>query len=178
MRTLYIRPRLIRRADPSCAVLSVSPLLRELVLETVRIGQLHLRNPERCALRDLTALHITRATPIPTEIQMPRDDRSLSVATRILNSLTESPSLQAVCNEVGVSTRTLQRFFRNDVGVDADSWRQQMRLTRAIELLVSGSSVKQVAFTVGYNQPSAFVAAFRRVFGVTAKIWTEKVRGM
>jgi AraC-like DNA-binding protein len=53
-----------------------------------------------------------------------------------------------------------------------------MRLTRAVELLVSGSSVKQVAFSVGYNQPSAFVAAFRRVFGVTPKIWTEKVRGV
>lgn len=178
MRTLYIRPGLVRRADPGCAVLSVSPLLRELVLETVRMGRLRLRNREHCTLCDLTTLHIVRANPIPTEIRMPRDPRALNAATRILSSLAESPSLQAVCKEAGVSTRTLQRLFRNDVGIDADSWRQQVRLTRAAELLVSGSSVKQVAFSVGYNQPSAFVAAFRRVFGVTPKIWTESVRGM
>lgn len=178
MRTLYIRPGLVKRAEPRCAVLSVSPLLRELILETVRIGQLRLRNREHCILRDLTTLHIDRATPIPTEIRMPHDSRARNVATRILHSLIESPSLQTLCNEVGVSTRTLQRLFTNDVGIDANSWRQQVRLTRAVELLVSGSSVKQVAFSVGYTQPSAFVASFRRVFGLTPKIWTKRVRGI
>jgi AraC-like DNA-binding protein/quercetin dioxygenase-like cupin family protein len=178
MRTLYIRPALVKRADPSCAVLSVSPLLRELVLEVVRIGQLRLRNREHCTLQDLITLHIARATSIPTVVRMPRDPRALNAATRILNSLTESPSLQTVCKEAGLSTRTLQRLFRNDVGIDPDSWRQQVRLTRSVELLVGGSSVKQVAFSVGYNQPSALVAAFRRVFGVTPKVWTERVRKM
>ena len=70
-----------------------------------------------------------------------------------------------------MSTRTLQRLFRNEVGVDADSWRQQVRLTRAIAYLTDGKSVKQVAFAVGYSQPSAFVAAFRRVYGKTPKAW-------
>jgi AraC-like DNA-binding protein len=176
MRTLYIRPGLVRRADIACAVLSVSPLLRELILETVRIGQLRLKNREHCALRDLTALHIASATPIPTRIRMPKDARALRAATRILNSLAESPSLQVVCREVGVSPRTLQRLFRNEVGIGAESWRQQVRLTRAVELLVGGSSVKQAAFSVGYLQPSAFVATFRRAFGATPKLWTEKVR--
>jgi AraC-like DNA-binding protein len=81
-----------------------------------------------------------------------------------------------LCHEAGVSTRTLQRLFRTDVGIDANSWRQQARLTRAVALLVHGSSVKQVALAVGYAQPSAFVAAFRRVFGLTPKIWTDSVR--
>lgn len=178
MRTLYIRPGLGERADTGCAVLSVSPLLRELILETVRLGQLRLRNREHCALCDLTTLHIARATSIPTAIRMPQDPRALSAATRILNSLTESPSLQAVCSEVGVSPRTLQRLFRNEVGIGAESWRQHVRLKRAVELLVGGSSVKETAFSVGYNQPSALVAVFRRAFGVTPKIWTEKVREM
>jgi AraC-like DNA-binding protein/quercetin dioxygenase-like cupin family protein len=178
MRTLYIRPGLVKREDPGCAVLSVSPLVRELVLEVVRIGQLRLRNREHCNLQDLVTLHIARATSIPTVVRMPRDPRALDAATRILNSLTESPSLQTVCKEAGVSTRTLQRLFRKDVGIDADSWRLQVRLTRSVELLIGGSSVKQVALFVGYNQPSAFVAAFRRVFGVTPKIWTDTVRSI
>lgn len=178
MRTLYIRAGLVKRADPSCAVLSVSPLLRELVLEVVRIGELRLSNREHCAFQDLITLYIARATSIPTLIRMPKEPRALNVANRILSSLTESPSLQTVCKEAGVSTRTLQRLFRNEVGIGADSWRQQVRLTRSVELLVGGSSIKQVAFSVGYNQPSAFVTAFRRVFGVTPKIWTERVRKM
>jgi len=58
-----------------------------------------------------------------------------------------------------------------EVGTDPDSWRRQVRLTRAINLLVSGCSVKEASFTVGYSQPSAFVASFRRLFGGTPKAW-------
>ena len=50
------------------------------------------------------------------------------------------------------------------------------RLTKAVELLVACYSVKQVAFAIGYSQPSAFVEAFRRTFGVTPKVWTDYVR--
>ncbi|HUH62294.1 MAG TPA: helix-turn-helix domain-containing protein, partial [Terracidiphilus sp.] len=46
-----------------------------------------------------------------------------------------------------------------------------VRLMKAIELLVTGSSVKETAFAIGYNQPSAFVEAFRRMFGSTPKAW-------
>lgn len=176
MRTLYIRPGLVSRPDSNCTVLYVTPLLRELVLETVRIGKLRSKDPEHCALRDLTVLHVNRATQLPTEIRMPQEPRALNAALRILDNLAQSPSIQTVCTQVGVSTRTLQRLFKNDVGIDADSWRQQARLNRAMELLVTGASVKQVAFSVGYNHPSAFVAAFHRIFGVTPRAWAEKVR--
>ena len=175
MRTLYVRPGLVKRADLACSVLSVTPLLRELVVETVRLGNLRPKIPEHRALSDLTLLQITRATPIPTETRMPREPRALAVALLILKCLSQSPSIQRLCIETGVSTRTLQRLFRNDVGVDADSWRRQVRLTRAVELLLSGDSVKGVAFSVGYQQPSAFVAAFRRMYGLTPKAWVERV---
>ncbi len=171
MLTLYLRQGIATRGEANCAVLSVCPLLRELILETVKVGELRSRTADHCALRDLTALSISRATSIPTRIRMPRDPRAFGVATKLLDRLTETPSLQIVCKDVGVSTRTMQRLFKNEVGVDADSWRQQARLTRAIEYLVAGKSVKQVAFAVGYSQPSAFVAAFRRVFGNTPRAW-------
>jgi AraC-like DNA-binding protein len=42
---------------------------------------------------------------------------------------------------------------------------------KAVELLVSGDRVKEVAFSVGYQHPSAFVALFRATFGTTPKAW-------
>ena len=42
---------------------------------------------------------------------------------------------------------------------------------KALELLVSGQSVKEVAFRIGYRQPSAFVEMFRRTLGTTPKAW-------
>jgi AraC-like DNA-binding protein len=36
---------------------------------------------------------------------------------------------------------------------------------------VSGCSIKEVAYKVGYCQSSAFVEMFRRTFGTTPKAW-------
>ena len=175
MRTLYFRPGLVERSAATCEVISISPLLRELIVEAVRIGQLRMKDAEHCAIRDLAALHVARARSIPVEIRLPTDARASKVASMLLNSLADAPSLQAICKKVGVSTRTLQRLFKSEVGVDADSWRHQVRLIRAMELLISNNSVKQAASAVGYSQPSAFVAAFRRTFGITPKMWRDRV---
>jgi len=47
---------------------------------------------------------------------------------------------------------------------------------RAVELLVSGSAIKEVAFAVGYHQSSAFVEMFRRTLGTTPKAWISALR--
>ena len=42
-----------------------------------------------------------------------------------------------------------------------------MRVVFALEMLASGKSVGDVAFNVGYQNPSSFIAVFRRIFAVT-----------
>jgi AraC-like DNA-binding protein len=46
---------------------------------------------------------------------------------------------------------------------------------KAIELLVVGRQIKEVAFEVGYRQPSAFVEMFRQTLGMTPKAWTTQL---
>ncbi|MGZ4691849.1 MAG: helix-turn-helix domain-containing protein [Acidimicrobiia bacterium] len=43
--------------------------------------------------------------------------------------------------------------------------------TAALPLLANGTAVSNVAREVGYANPSAFIAAFRRVFGVTPRAY-------
>ncbi|HEY1501215.1 MAG TPA: helix-turn-helix transcriptional regulator [Acidobacteriaceae bacterium] len=175
MRTLYFRPGLVRTRSPGSAVLHVTPLLRELVLETVRIGTLRARQHHERALRDLVILHLETASPVPTFVALPRDERALALAQAVLAAVGDTRPLAALCRDAGVSVRTIQRIFRKEIGSDFESWRRQVRLTRAVELLVSGRSVKEVACSVGYRQSSAFVESFRRTFGVTPKAWTLKL---
>ncbi|AXC13698.1 Transcriptional regulator, AraC family [Acidisarcina polymorpha] len=172
MRTLYLRAGLTARLEPRCcAVLHVTPLLRELIVETVRLGQLRVRNRYEYALRDLLISQLQRASPLPTFVTMPREARALAIAQRILRDPAESKAMAALCAEVGVSVRTIERVFLKELGIGFESWRRQVRLTKAVELLVSGSSIKEVAYTVGYCQPSAFVEMFRRTLGTTPKAW-------
>jgi AraC-like DNA-binding protein len=108
---------------------------------------------------------------VPTVVTLPREERAFAVAQAILQNPAESKTMAALCAEAGVSVRTIERTFRNGVGTSFESWRRQVRLTKAVELLVSGCSIKEVTYKVGYCQSSAFVEMFRRTFGTTPKAW-------
>jgi AraC-like DNA-binding protein/mannose-6-phosphate isomerase-like protein (cupin superfamily) len=151
MRTLYLRTGLASELEPRCAVLHVTPLLRELIVEIVRVGQLHTRDRYESALRDLLIFQLQNASPMPTFVTLPREQRARAVADSILRNPAESKSMAALCAEVGVSVRTIERTFRREVGSDFESWRRQVRLTKAVELLVSGYSIKEIAFKIGYR---------------------------
>jgi AraC-like DNA-binding protein len=170
MRTLYLRPSLTERR-PACAVLHVGPLLRELIVETVRVGALRSRNRIECALRDVLIAELARASPVPTELVLPRDHRALAVAQTVIAQPGARVPLPNLCKSAAVSVRTLERIFQREVGIGFEYWRRQVRLMKALQLLVAGHSVKQVAFEIGYQNPSAFVALFRTTFGATPKVW-------
>ncbi|MEO8501077.1 MAG: helix-turn-helix transcriptional regulator [Vicinamibacteria bacterium] len=173
MRTLYLRRSLAAGLRPACKVLHVTPLLRELVVEAVRIGQLRAKYPLHAALRDLIVSLIEQASPVPTEVVLPKDPRALAVAQAFMTDLASAQSLQALCRRIGVGVRTIERAFRDEVGTSFETWRRQVRLMRGIELLVGGCSVKEVAYAVGYQQSSAFVEMFRRTLGTTPKAWAS-----
>jgi AraC-like DNA-binding protein len=177
MRTLYLRTGSKARLDPRCAVLHVTPLLRELIVETVRVSQLRPRNRYEYALRDLLISQLQKASPMPTFVTLPREKRGLAVAQAILQNPAESKPMAALCAEAGVSVRTIERVFRREIGSSFELWRRQVRLTKAVELLVSGHSIKEVAHKVGYCQSSAFVEMFRQTFGTTPKAWISALEG-
>jgi AraC-like DNA-binding protein len=175
MRTLYFRPGSVHTPKLSNAVLHVTPLLRELILETVRIGKLRAGHNHERALRDLLILHLESASSVPTFVALPTDERALALAQAVLLAPERTTTLAALCRGAGVSVRTIQRIFRKDIGIDFEGWRRQARLTKAVALLLAGRSVKEVSFCIGYRQPSAFVESFRRTFGITPKVWVRSL---
>ncbi len=178
MRMLYFRRNLTARSGLGCTVLHVTPLLRELILETVRVGQLRMRDRYECALRDMLVSQLQNASPMPTFVTLPRDKRALAVAQAVLQNPGNAKSMAALCAEVGVSVRTIERAFLKEVGTSFESWRRQVRLKEAVQLLVSGCSIKEIACAIGYSQSSPFVEMFRRTFGATPKAWTSALEAL
>jgi len=176
MRTLYLRSGLAPRLPSACTVLHVTPLLRELVVEAVHIGQLRQRNSLHCALRDLIISHLQNAAAVPSFVTLPKDQRALLVAQTVMANLRSCGSFQVLCEQAGASPRTIQRIFRRELGLSFESWRRQFRLMKAIELLAGGRPVKEVAFEIGYRQPSAFVEVFKQTLGATPKAWASSLQ--
>ena len=91
------------------------------------------------------------------------------VAQAVLHDPTTSKTMAVLGAEIGVSVRMVERSFRKEMGIDFESWRQ-VRLTKAVQLLVSGCSIKEVAFRVGYRQSSTLAEMFRQTFGTNPKL--------
>ena len=77
---------------------------------------------------------------------------------------------------VGASDRTLSRAFVADTGVPFGRWRTLLRMRIALASLAAGDPVNNVSRNVGYESPSAFVAAFRKETGVTPSVYFRTTR--
>ena len=157
-------------------MLYVTPLLRELIVEAVRISKLRIRDLLHCALRDLLLSQLEAASSVPTSVTLPKDPRARAIADIIITNPAEHRSMASMCDAAGASVRTIQRIFHREVGSDFEFWRRQVRLIKAVELLVSGQSVKQVSFALGYRRPTAFVEMFRGILGTTPKAWIQALQ--
>lgn len=165
MRTLYLAPRL--GTERECRVVSVPPLVRELVLHIVEIGGLDRRVAREKHLLDVLLDQLAALPADSLRIERVRDERADRVARRILDDPGERATLDALAKHAGGSKRTIERAFKVETGMTFGRWRQHVRLAHALRLLAAGRSVTSVALDVGYDSVSAFVSSFRAIYGVT-----------
>ncbi|MEQ8762524.1 MAG: helix-turn-helix transcriptional regulator [Planctomycetota bacterium] len=179
MRTIYLRPGFAQVPFPTdCSVVQVSPLLRELILETMRARFLFEDIPEQARLAAVLADQIVTTPDLPPlHIVLPRDGRALEVAKRARAELSETAPLEVLCEGTGASVRTIERLFRQETGLPFGRWLQQVKALHALELLASGESVTHAGLAVGYDSTSAFIAMFRRVLGTTPGSYFPKTSG-
>jgi AraC-like DNA-binding protein/quercetin dioxygenase-like cupin family protein len=166
MRTLYLAPQLNKGLPERCETVEVSPLLRELILEVVRRGMLHCDIPEQSRLIGVLLDQLARIEAAPLRLPMPRHPRLRSILERLRTTPFEELTLEGLAGEAGMSARTLERTF-TEIDLTFAQWRQRHRILHALRLLASDEPVIQVALAVGYQSPSAFIAAFKRELGVT-----------
>jgi AraC-like DNA-binding protein len=167
MRTLYLSPRLRGAWPTGCQVFDVPPLLRELILHAVALGGLDRRVPAQGRLLGVL-LDQLRVLPVPAlKLPQPRDPRAVKVADALRAAPSEARPLVDTVRHSGASLRTIERLFLVETGMTFGRWRQTLRLSEALRLLAAGEAVTSVALDVGYDSPSAFVSAFRKMFGTT-----------
>ena len=100
-------------------------------------------------------------------LPMPQDARLLRIARALSDRPDDKRKLEEWAVWAGISPRTLTRRFSIETGFSFTEWRQRVRLLRALELLAAGQPVTAIALDLGYENVSAFIALFRRVFGMT-----------
>jgi AraC-like DNA-binding protein len=166
MRSLVLAPSVVSNAN-ECRVITVTPLLRELILRVVDCGALDTRAPEDMRLLGVLLDEIAVAPGEPLGLPLPRDKRARDVAHHILNHTLDPEPPEKLGRRYGASRRTLERLFRTETGLSLGLWRQKAKLLEGARLLSDGSSVTCAALDCGYSSVSAFIGAFKRTFGCT-----------
>lgn len=116
----------------------------------------------------ISASSARKTTSVP--LMSDSETRVRSAATAIARRLDETPSLEALAREVGLSETTLKRGFHQVFGTTVFGHLRSLRMEHARTLLQSGrATVIEAATLVGYSNPSNFASAFRRQFGLNPK---------
>jgi AraC-like DNA-binding protein len=171
MRIVFVRTDAVPGLPTRCAIMQVSPLLRELLLAVMDLPTLY---DEDGADGRLVRVLLDRIAVLPEEplhLPMPASRNLRAIAVE----LAESPSvpLAKAALKAAMSPRSFARHFETETGLSFGAWQRQARLLRALELLGTGLRVGDVAFSLGYDSTSAFIAMFRRAFGTTPARYFE-----
>jgi AraC-like DNA-binding protein len=76
--------------------------------------------------------------------------------------------IDALVRASHASESTVLRAFHKELGVPPAAYARRRRLEEGLQLLESGRyAVTEVAARIGYDNPSAFAAAFREQFGIS-----------
>jgi AraC-like DNA-binding protein len=165
-RTLYIDRSVTGLPDEGC-VLSVSTLLREMILTFLEREGDYEPTSAQARLAASLVDELRLRPRMRLDLVLPQDKRLERIARALLGDPADPRSLADWARAAGASQRTLERLFRQETGQSFREWRQRLRLQAALAHLTAGEPVTSVAFAVGYDSPSAFIAMFGKAMGET-----------
>ncbi|SHO55025.1 HTH-type transcriptional repressor of iron proteins A [Vibrio quintilis] len=145
----------------------VTPFIKELIL------LLFDENPHYQAENILTGLltvlsdQIDIATTYEIPLLIPSDRRLQSIFTQLQKQPDLKLSLAEWATKAGASERTLSRLCAKEFHQSFALWRQNIRLVLSLRLLDSGRSIQEIALESGYTSDSAYIHAFKGIFGLT-----------
>lgn len=136
----------------------------------------------RLALIEQVAAHALRTRGEQLRIQAKRADTQAERYRRLLLGMQHAQAhlhqplrVLDLAHEAGLSEFHFFRAFRQAFGLTPVQWLTRCRMQQARRLLQSGAhGAHEVAYLVGYGDPSHFGKVFRRTFGLPPGQWRKR----
>jgi AraC-like DNA-binding protein len=171
LRTVYLARNVLAARGTAVRVFSVAPLLREMILFSMRWG------PSRPA-KDPTAHVFFRALAkllddwaedsAAYRLPAPKTPEIAAAMDIVLADPASAPALPALARRVALSPRSLERRLRSEVSLTFRDLVRAARLQHAMSLLAApGARVTDVALACGFENVSSFTRSFSAFVGET-----------
>ncbi|MBI1222351.1 MAG: helix-turn-helix domain-containing protein [Bacteroidetes bacterium] len=92
----------------------------------------------------------------------------------LVERMNEPPSISELSKEVGINEYRLKTGFKEVYGNTVYGFLLDYKLDHARHLLdLEQQQVNEVAYSIGYSNPSHFISAFKKKFGITPKKYLQ-----
>ncbi|QUM78491.1 helix-turn-helix transcriptional regulator [Moritella sp. 24] len=172
---LFVDPSVLGIPD-KISTLSVSPLLRELIISLASKNQ-HYASDES-AVR-LAQVLIDELICMPKEhfdFPIPVEPRLNKIANQLLDNPADRKTVGEWASLLAMSERTFSRLVKQETGMTFGRWRGQLHLVMALQKLSSNESVQRVSEDLGYESVSAFITFFKKTLGRPPKQYMKQSR--
>lgn len=160
---LFIEPGAVTLPE-QCCTLKATPFMRELILKLAE-------DREPSAQRDrLVQVLFDELPSLPVaQLHLPVSGhpKIRAMVDYMASHPQESRTLNQWASHLAMSERNLSRLIVKETGVNYRRWRHQLQLIQALQMLVAGKSVQQVAHALGYDSTTAFITMFKKGLGQT-----------
>ena len=96
------------------------------------------------------------------------------IRNKLLENLTNPPSIKEICSEYSISEYLLKDGFRKLFNNTVYGYILDKKLEIAkIKLEEGNLKVKDIGYEIGYENPSHFITAFKKKYGITPKQFTK-----
>lgn len=162
---LFIEPGAVTMPE-RCCTLKISPLVRELIL---RLAELPHGDGSQARQRLVQVLFDELPHQPVEQLHLPMSQHPK--IRQIAESLAQQPGVRKTlaqwASALAMSERNLARLVLKETGLSFRRWRQQLQLIIALQLLIGGATVQQVADVLGYESTNAFITMFKKALGTT-----------
>lgn len=164
MRTAYFAHSV---AAPSerCAVVAVSPLLRELILSMQTEPKRYLAQSRAEHLAALICDELRVTPTLPLHLPMPKDSRLRKICEAMQRRPSVAEGIELWATRAEMSSRTLARLFRSELKMSFQEWRQQLLLLEAQVRLAEGQASSRIARAWGTTAPQPSAQCFEERWG-------------
>ncbi|MFT2794939.1 AraC family transcriptional regulator [Serratia sp. N21D137] len=162
---LFVEQDAIPGLPQNCCTLTVSPLLRELLLQA---SQFDILYPEEGPEDRIAQVLLDQLAAAPLEnlhLPVSNDARIRQLTEQLLANPADKSTLGQWAQRIGMSERSLSRTLQQQMGMSFGHWRRQLHVMLALQRLTQGESVQTVALDLGYESASGFVTMFRKAVG-------------
>ena len=115
--------------------------------------------------------------PFPIQHPFPKDEKLIEIALFLHRNIEKNYTLEEIAHEFGMSSRTLSRKFKTNLGMNYVRFLRSLRMTKSLELISENKyNMYEVAMLVGYNSLSTFSNIFQKVLNMRPTEYQQMIQ--